>query len=125
MTPVTVTSHPHPDHIVVRVTGQLDTTNRTLLARILHVNLAAALPIIVDLGQTTFMDSTSLNVLLDAHTQANAEGSGLHLADLGLQVTRIMEITGTLGDLNVHDTVEQATEQLRVAALPHGCDNAA
>lgn len=50
--------------------------------------------LLVDLGGVTFMDSTGLNALLLARTEAARAGTTLHLARPSHTVARVLEITG-------------------------------
>jgi anti-anti-sigma factor len=54
-------------------------------------------PIVIDLEDVSFIDSSGLRSLLGASRMANANASHVALRSVGPEVTRLLEITGTTG----------------------------
>jgi anti-anti-sigma factor len=117
MTPVAVTSDPaDPPVAILVLTGEHDgfTTYRIEqeLAR-LH---DAGMPIVVDLLQASFVDSSTLSALLTAQRHAEEASLGFALAfddATSLQVHRIFSTTGLASSFVVARTREKAVAAAR------------
>jgi anti-anti-sigma factor len=126
MTPIAVTTDPaDPPVAILELTGEHDgfTTHRIEqeLAR-LH---DAGMPIVVDLLQASFVDSSTLSALLTAQRHAEEASLGFALAfddATSLQVHRIFSTTGLETAFVVARTREQAIFAARqgVAVPPEG-----
>ena len=86
----------HDGHHAAWVTldGELDLATVPELASRLEEALGSTRLLVVDLRQLTFMDSSGLSVLLEAHQTARRSGSRLVLVRGPAQVTRLFDITG-------------------------------
>ena len=91
---------------VVRVRGDLDLGTHEQLGERL-VAEADGGPLIVDLSECDFIDSSGIRALL-LGMRANSEGAGLTIAAPTSQVQRILEMTGLRGAIPVHASVEAA-----------------
>ena len=81
----------------VVVGGELDLATAPDLADALTTVLRALDPasrVAVDLGGTTFVDSSGLAVLVAAHRAATARGQRVVLSGAQPQVRRVLEVTG-------------------------------
>jgi anti-anti-sigma factor len=115
--PITVTTdHADPPVAIVELTGEHDgfTTHRIEqeLAR-LH---DAGMPIVVDLLQASFVDSSTLSALLTAQRHAEEASLGFALAfddGTSLQVHRILSTTGLQSAFVVAPTREEAIAAVR------------
>lgn len=56
----------------------------------------------------TFIDSSGLRVLLEAHQRAEQHGGSLHLAAPHQRVIRVLQVTGLHRLPATHPTLEQA-----------------
>ncbi|WP_338674759.1 STAS domain-containing protein [Streptomyces sp. SCSIO 30461] len=81
--------------IVVSLTGELDFDACPGVARATDSLPLHGSILTLDLSDVTFMDSTSLNMLLRLRRRAEAEGGVLELRGLREQARRVLEITGT------------------------------
>ena len=117
MTPIAVTTDPaDPPVAILVLTGEHDgfTTHRIEqeLAR-LH---DAGMPIVVDLLQASFVDSSTLSALLTAQRHAEEASLGFALAfddATSLQVHRIFSTTGLDSSFVVAPTREEAIAAAR------------
>ncbi|MET9618904.1 STAS domain-containing protein [Kitasatospora indigofera] len=94
----TTTVRDTPAGPVVEAAGELDLVGAPILHTALHRALAihpAPPKLVIDLAAVTFCDSTGLDALLLARTEAERQGVTLHLARLTHAVTRVLKITGT------------------------------
>ena len=79
---------------VVALAGEHDLQSAPRVAEQLRAALDSDAPaIVVDLTETTFLDSTAIHVLLDAHA-ARGEGRHILVAGANPDVARILALTG-------------------------------
>ncbi|MEV6329790.1 STAS domain-containing protein [Streptomyces sp. NPDC051909] len=98
------TAHPEtesrvPHSFVVWVSGDLDLDHSAELRPLLLDGVALAprgTEIVVDLQNSSFCDSTGLNLLLTARELALESGSRITLAAPSHQMVRLLEITGSV-----------------------------
>ena len=107
--------------VVVVVEGEHDVYTAPTLSEQLDGLLREGLPIVVDLTPATFVDSSVLRVLLETRRQAEERGVGFAVAlaqqDSG-PVRRVLDITGLVPVLPVHEGREGAIEAARGEAAP-------
>ncbi|MFD5428666.1 STAS domain-containing protein [Streptomyces sp. NPDC127084] len=80
---------------VVSLTGELDLDTCPGVARAIDGLTLHGRTLTLDLSDVSFMDSSSLNMLLRLRRRVEAEGGVLELRGLQEQARRILEITGT------------------------------
>jgi anti-sigma B factor antagonist len=97
---------------VLAVEGELDLATAPDLKEMLAAALRAGSRIVVDLGQATFMDSTALNVLLEA-THRLGEGARLAIVCTRPSVLRIFEFSGLEGAFAIFDQFDEALTHVR------------
>ncbi|MFN2471459.1 MAG: STAS domain-containing protein [Gaiellaceae bacterium] len=74
--------------------------------------------VIVDLSETTFIDSTTLGVLVGGVKRLRTNDGQLSLVCSDRNITKIFEITGLDRVFTIHETREQALEELGGVAEP-------
>ncbi|WP_329530540.1 STAS domain-containing protein [Streptomyces sp. NBC_01450] len=93
---------------VIAVRGEVDLDNAAELDEALAAaSRACQGSVVLDLAGVTFLDSTTINVVLRAH---GTLGPRLRLAALSPFVERVLGITGVSGVLPVFRGVEEALE---------------
>lgn len=94
--------------VIVRLRGELDVYNAGLVREAL-VDAAGrgGSPLVIDLGEVSFMDSTLLGVLVEARTHVTDRRAFL-LAAAGVEVRRALEVSGLDRHFELHETVESA-----------------
>ncbi|MEX2103411.1 MAG: STAS domain-containing protein [Gaiellaceae bacterium] len=98
---------------VLEVVGELDLyTAPRLSSQVGELIALGAAGLVVDLTETTFIDSTALHVLLDAKKRVHAVGGELVVVCPSPHVRRIFEITGVDGLLRLFGSLEAALEAL-------------
>jgi anti-sigma B factor antagonist len=100
-------------HSVVRADGELDVSTAPQLRQ----TITSALDdggdrVIVDLTAVTFMDSTTLGVLIGAHNRVRESGGFLGLVCPDDKVRRVFRITGLDKVFTLYDTVPDAATAL-------------
>jgi len=82
-----------PERVLLSLAGELDIASAPLLERAVD---DVDRPLVIDLAEVTFMDSTGLRALLLARQQAQNGGHELALRPGPRQVQRVFELSGTL-----------------------------
>jgi anti-sigma B factor antagonist len=95
---------------VLAIKGEHDLSTAPMLGQRLDGLIAEGGPIVVDLSQATFVDSSILGVILGARGRAEANGLGFAVSHANGPdpVGRVLDITGLRGELPVHEGREQA-----------------
>ncbi len=103
--PLTVAvSRPQPDVHLLRVAGELDIATAPLLADHLREHADTAGVLVLDLSDVTLLAASGVALIVDAHRDIGARGR-LHLIGVtgNRPVARVLDLTGVLGLLDVHD----------------------
>jgi anti-sigma B factor antagonist len=99
---------------VVAVSGEIDIASAPRLITGLNDAVGnCELPVVVDLTEVGFMDSTGLALLLNAHRRLSRRGKGFGVACGDGPVRRVFTITDMVDVLQVRPSLEEA----RAAAL--------
>jgi anti-sigma B factor antagonist len=94
--------------VVVRLAGELDLYNAEEVRRGLREATAGSpRRLVVDLAAVTFIDSTSLGVLIEARTRL-PDRRGFLLAAPGVETRRALAVAGLDQHFSVHETVQDA-----------------
>lgn len=80
------------DAQVVALRGELDVANADLVKRTLLASDSST--IVVDLSGLTFIDSSGLTALVQAHNAVTRRGCGFEIRGASRDVNRVFEITG-------------------------------
>jgi anti-sigma B factor antagonist len=100
----------HQDAAVLSVHGEVDLgTAPTLREALLSVLERETGPVVVDLSEVPFMDSTGVHILLEAPRQLESPNRSLAIVCReGSQVHRLLALVGLLDALTVHGSRESA-----------------
>jgi anti-anti-sigma factor len=94
----------------LRLTGELDASTCPPVRTQLTPRIQPNGRLKVDLAGVTFIDSSGLRVLIDAHREAEARDGRLILSNPSRVVLRLFEISGLLPHLHIEsDGAESAT----------------
>ncbi|MER6582648.1 STAS domain-containing protein [Nonomuraea sp. NPDC001023] len=116
MPPLTLLRREQPGVTVIEVSGELDATNRAQFESFLRDRPEPGHQVVFDLARVPFVDSSGLHVLLAFATDQLRRSGAVRLAAVQPLPARLLDITGVLGHLPVHDTVEEAVAAARAAA---------
>ncbi|MFE6127008.1 STAS domain-containing protein [Streptomyces sp. NPDC056437] len=84
----------HSDRTVVAVSGELDLATYPLVTEVTDNLTLQNSTLILDLSDVSFMDSTSLTMLLRLRERTHARDCALELHGLQDSVQRVLDITG-------------------------------
>ncbi|WP_433145458.1 STAS domain-containing protein [Actinomadura nitritigenes] len=98
---------------LVRVQGDIDVVSRARFEEALFEVVDAGEPMVVDMRQVTFCDSTGLNAIVAANRRAGEHGGTVALVALPPRVQRVFRITGIDKFVPIYDTLREA-----IGALP-------
>jgi anti-sigma B factor antagonist len=115
---VSVSKHGADDVRVVGVSGEVDVYAAPELRERLSEMLEDGRPVVVDLTEVGFLDSTGLGALVAARTSAAERGVTLPLVCTNQRILKLFTITGLDGVFKIYDTVDEA-----VAALAEDTDD--
>src|SRR5260221_14489386 len=91
--------HVGPDGVIVAI-GDIDVAGGPLVdAAILEGE--SGLPVVIDLTEVTFIDSSGLRSLLSASRRAGERGTEVILRSPSAAVRRLLAITGTEGQVRI------------------------
>lgn len=103
------------DGVLVSVRGEIDLfTTPEFKAAVYEAMAQGAPTVVIDLTRTTFVDSSSLGVLIGAHRRLSRRGSRLLIACDQPSVLKVLRVTGLDG---VFDVVESVPAQRDRAAV--------
>ncbi len=108
---VTLSREPAPIGIVALI-GEHDAYSAARLEHELTLLLERRLRVVVDLSDTTFVDSQTLSVLLSARNEAEQAGLGFTVVlprENYTQVHRLLELTGLASTFAIFSTLKRAS----------------
>jgi anti-anti-sigma factor len=80
--------------VVVRIQGDLDMSNADALTDALTKASVVGHPVVADLTDVTFIDSSAITALVTSARAITASGNRLELGPRSAVVERVLEITG-------------------------------
>jgi anti-sigma B factor antagonist len=100
---------------VIALSGEVDLyTAPEFKQQLLEIVGQGAKEVVVDLSDTTFIDSTTLGVLVGGLKRLRPSGGQLSLVCNDRNITKIFEITGLNKVFPIHETRAEALESLGV-----------
>ena len=91
-----------PDGVIV-VHGDIDVAGGPILDAAIHDREHDG-PVVIDLSDVSFIDSSGLRSLLGASRRARTRGTNVVLRHVGSEVLRLLEITGTTEHFSIETT---------------------
>jgi anti-sigma B factor antagonist len=100
-------SRPVQDGIVIAVRGEIDLATAGVIEReLIHVEKSHDL-VVLDLSETSFMDSTGIHMIVSASHRLRGHGARLVLVPGPPQIRRLLELTGVAEHVELTDDVTQ------------------
>ena len=109
-----ITQHPiDADLNVIAVRGEIDLFTAPELKQVLAESIQAGRNyIVVDLTETTFLDSTALGVLIGAVKRLRPRSGALAIVNVDENIAKTFEITGLDQIFTIRPTRDEAVEAL-------------
>ena len=104
--------------MVVSVLGEVDVVTAPDFAAELLRAVELGATVVVDLTETTFLDSSAIHALLGGSERSQASGGQVCVVCSNPSLKKVLEITRVDRVLDVYATLEQATSARRSAASP-------
>ena len=102
-----------PELALVSVSGELDlSTSECLEARIEEAGAVGTGAVVVDLSETSFIDSTALSVLVRETKRLEGRGHVLAVVTNDPRTRRVVEVTGLGRSLRTYATLQDALDEL-------------
>jgi anti-sigma B factor antagonist len=107
------TDHPEPNVAVIELKGEVDLyTCPELKDELLRVIGDGATIVVVDLTETTFIDSTGLGVLIRGVERLTTEDGRLAVVCIDPNMVKVFEVTGLDRVFSIYSTREEALAQV-------------
>ena len=107
------------DAVVIALSGEVDLyTAPEFKQQLLEVIGQGGKQVIVDFSETTFIDSTTLGVLVGGVKRLRTNEGQLSLVCSDRNITKIFEITGLDRVFQIHNTRAEAVDALSTAGQP-------
>ncbi|HEY1004677.1 MAG TPA: STAS domain-containing protein, partial [Streptosporangiaceae bacterium] len=100
------------DYAIVTAAGEIDISTVTRMRECLFELAASGRPLVADLDQVSFIDSTGLAALVGTAKRANARGGGLYVVCGRPQIRQLFRLTGLDGRIPLASTLDEALEAL-------------
>ena len=97
---------------LVRVQGDIDVVSRARFEQALFEVVESGEPMVVDMREVTFCDSTGLNAIVAANRRAGERGGVVALVALPPRVQRVFRITGIDRFIPIYETLREALGEL-------------
>jgi anti-sigma B factor antagonist len=95
--------------VVVTAAGELDMATSPQVEAAVSEVLPGSPRVVIDLSEVTFMDSSALRMLTQAHRALSGSGGQLRVVVATPQVRKVLQLTGLLGVFSIHGTLTEAT----------------
>ncbi|WP_067479048.1 STAS domain-containing protein [Actinomadura hibisca] len=114
---LTAIPRPHPSSAtVLAVSGELDHhTAPELTEAIRETSFSPETPVVIDLSDLSYCDSTGITVLVSAYKRAQQHDARLILVGLNPDLTRVFHIVGLNQIFTFRTTVDEAIDALSAA----------
>jgi anti-sigma B factor antagonist len=106
------------DCSIVTVAGEIDITTVAGVRERLFELAASGRPIVADLDQVGFIDSTGLGVLVGAVKRATSSGGSLRVVSAQPNIWRLFHMTGLDSEIPLSRTLEEARQVLAARIMP-------
>lgn len=105
----TISKTTRGDVRIITVSGELDIATSPRLRDVLSNAEEMHHLVVMDLTAVSFIDSTTLSVLIAGVRQLRESGDDLRLVGMQPQVARVIDVTGLSAVFPIYDNVEDAT----------------
>lgn len=110
--------HPHDDVVVAGVAGELDRSNAQSVGEAIEATVPnAALTLILDLSDTTYLDSSGIHLLFDLRSRLERRQQRLLVVvPEGARIARVLSVVALERSVGIHPSLPEALEAARANA---------
>ena len=108
------------DYAIVTAAGEIDIATGAGLRERLSELAASGRPLVVELDQVSFIDSTGLAALVGTAKRATACGGGLYVVCGRPKIRQLFRLTGLDGRIPLASTLDEALAALTAARTRSG-----
>lgn len=113
--PLTIKVRHEQDYVIVTAAGEIDISTVSRMRECLFDLAASGRPLVADLDQVSFIDSTGLAALVGTAKRATACGGRLYLVCSRPKIRQLFSLTGLDCQIPLTDTLDEALEALAAA----------
>src|SRR5437763_7318834 len=110
--PLTIKVHHEQDYVIVTAAGEIDISTVTRMRECLFDLAASGRPLVADLDQVSFIDSTGLAALVGTAKRATCRGGGLYAVCGRPKIRQLFRLTGLDSRIPLFSTLAEALEAL-------------
>jgi anti-sigma B factor antagonist len=111
-----VESHSEQGKTVLIVRGEIDAATAPQVDEPLAAAVERGEPVVIDLGECGFIDSTGIAMLIHADRRLrDSQDVGIALCGLTGQVRRLLDVAGLIGAIAVFESRDEAVSEARSA----------
>ena len=107
-----------PGHTILTAAGEIDIATVARFRARLFALAGEGRPVIADLDQVSFIDSTGLGVLVGAVKRATSSGGSFHVVSDQPNIWQLAHVTGLDSQIPLVRTLEEARQSLELRAAP-------
>jgi anti-sigma B factor antagonist len=111
---LTIQARREGDYTIVTVAGEIDITTAAELRTRLFELAASGMPIVADMSQVSFIDSTGLGVLVGTVKRATASGGFFHVVSDQPNIWQLAHLTGLDSQIPLVRTMGEARQALEL-----------
>jgi anti-sigma B factor antagonist len=115
---LTIQARHEGDCTIVTVAGEIDVTTVGGLRERLFELAGSGAPVVADLSQVSFIDSTGLSVLVGTMKRATSSGGFFHVVSDQPNIWRLAHLAGLDSQIPLVRTLEEARQALKLRAAP-------
>ena len=95
-----ITQEKNGSSLILHISGRIDTKTAPELEAVVRAALAGLTELVFDLGETAYISSAGLRILLLAQKQMNRQGT-MKVTNVSQELMDIFEVTGFLNILTI------------------------
>jgi len=113
--PLTIEVRHEQDYVIVTAAGEIDISTVTGMRECLFDLAASGRPLVADLDQVSFIDSTGLDALVGTAKRATACGGSLYAVCSRPKIRELFRLTGLDCRIPLAGTLDEALKALAAA----------
>lgn len=107
-----ITTEMKDNFVLIKVKGTLSIENISPFETLLNKYVDEKAHILIDLSEMTFIDSSSLGIIVVYYTKSEKNGKHFSLVNINGDIMQMFKITGLDKRIKIFNTLEEATKAL-------------